>query len=122
MENSPDPIATDLTNEQRRVDEGRRAMARDIVTAQPLASLDEARQFAENWVVSAAQHAANETYWRERALAAEGRIKRLPEFIREGRVHLSVILQCELKDLALRAQDVGIALNKIEEVVDAVGS
>jgi hypothetical protein len=87
MENSPDPIVTNLASEQRRIDEERRAMARDIVTAQPLANLDEARQFAENWIVSAAQHAANETYWRERAFAAEGKI----------------------------------ALNKIEEVVGAVG-
>ena len=50
-------------------------MARDIVTAQPLANLGEARQFAENWIVTAAQHAANETYWRERALAAERRLR-----------------------------------------------
>ena len=50
-------------------------MASEIVEARGLQTLTEAKVFAENWIVTAAQHAANEEYWRARALAAEARAK-----------------------------------------------
>jgi hypothetical protein len=46
-------------------------MAKEIVDSQNLDSLNDAKQFAQNWIETAAQYAANEEYWRKRALAAE---------------------------------------------------
>lgn len=52
---------------QGQIDAGRREMARGIVEGQwqagPLPT-DAAKQFAEDWIVTAAQHAANEEYYR----------------------------------------------------------
>jgi hypothetical protein len=67
-----DSFVDGLVEEQRQIDQKRRETARETVAAQPLANIEEARRFAENWIVTAMQHAANEEYWRGRALAAEG--------------------------------------------------
>ena len=66
-----DGFVKGLAFKKRETDAQRRAMAKDIVDAQPLADLDVARRFAAAWIETAAQHCSNECYWRERALVAE---------------------------------------------------
>ncbi len=41
----------------------------------PLRSAEDERAMATNWAETAALHLANETYWRERAKAAEYRLE-----------------------------------------------
>jgi hypothetical protein len=50
-------------NEQKVIDENRRKMAKEIVDAQDPKTLEEAKRFAQNWIETAAQYAANEDYW-----------------------------------------------------------
>lgn len=56
---------------QKETDRKRREMAMEIVSNQKLTTLEEAKQFAQNWIETAAQHSSNEDYWRTRARAAE---------------------------------------------------
>lgn len=66
----------------RRPVTSERKFARDIVRAQAksmgwpktVAPMAQAMRFAENWITTAAFHAANEEYWRGRALLAEGQL------------------------------------------------
>lgn len=49
---------------QEEIDKERRQMAEEIVRGQNLTTLEEAKEFATRWIVTAAQHAANEEYYR----------------------------------------------------------
>jgi hypothetical protein len=53
-----------LITEQRQIDARRNAMAEEIIAEQRVTSLEEALQLARSWIVTAAQHAANEDYYR----------------------------------------------------------
>jgi hypothetical protein len=66
-----DKFVVGLSKKQKIIDVRRRSMAKEIVDSQNLDSLNDAKQFAQNWIETAAQYAANEEYWRKRALAAE---------------------------------------------------
>lgn len=77
---------------QRELDEETRVMAREIVEAQDPKTLAEAKQFAENWIGTAAQHARNEEYWSKRAREAE----KMSAFWREG--YLRSCCGCVAKD------------------------
>ncbi len=65
---------TQPETDQRTIDANRWAMAQEIVDAQPLETIDDARRFAKAWIETAAQHAANEEYWEKRAREAENRL------------------------------------------------
>jgi hypothetical protein len=69
-----DKFVKDLSDKQQVINDERRNMAKDIVDNQNLTSLDDAKRFAQAWIVSAAQFATNEEYWCKRALAAEKRL------------------------------------------------
>ncbi len=60
-----------LTDQQRKLDSDTRTMAREIVNAQNLRTLAEARRFAAAWIETAAQNARNADYWEKRARDAE---------------------------------------------------
>lgn len=70
-----------MTNEvkseitQAEIDAGRRKLAAETVENQQLATLEDAKRFAQNWIETAMQHCANEEYWRGRALEAERRLE-----------------------------------------------
>ena len=64
--------------EQEQIDKTRTKHADEIVAAQNLDTLEGARIFARNWIVTAMQHCANENYWRERAEKAEAVLKLPP--------------------------------------------
>lgn len=49
---------------QAEIDKDRRKMAEEIVRAQNLTTLEDAKGFATKWIMTAAQHAANEEYYR----------------------------------------------------------
>ena len=66
-----------LLAEQKEIDAKRKAMAKDIVDGRGLQTLDEAKAFAQAWIETAAQHCANEEYWRERAIDAETKLAAL---------------------------------------------
>jgi hypothetical protein len=53
-----------MIDEQHRIDADRGQMADKIVADAPLADLAAARRFARGWIITAAQHAANEEYYR----------------------------------------------------------
>lgn len=60
-----DTEVDELVAEQRRLTANREAMADEIVAGQQITSLEEALRFARSWIVTAAQHAANEDYHRD---------------------------------------------------------
>lgn len=47
------------------IDKRTTKMAQEIVQAQNLKTLDEAKRFAQAWIETAAQFARNEEYWRD---------------------------------------------------------
>lgn len=49
---------------QAAIDADRARMADGIVAGQSIQTVEEGRLFARNWIVTAAQHAANEEYYR----------------------------------------------------------
>lgn len=51
-------------NEQREIDAKRAAMADEIVAGQRVETVEEGRRFARAWIITAAQHAANEDHYR----------------------------------------------------------
>ena len=51
--------------EQRRLDAERAAMANEIVDGQRITTVEEGKRFAKAWIETAAQHAANEEYYRK---------------------------------------------------------
>lgn len=53
---------------QDEIDKGRRQMAEEIVQAQNLTTLEEAKEFATKWIVTAAQYATNADFYRDRTL------------------------------------------------------
>ena len=63
-------MVDDFRREQTRL------MAKDIVEAQNPKTLDEAKQFAQNWIETAAQNLRNEEYWATRARDAEALLRR----------------------------------------------
>lgn len=78
---SPEPLDVDvdaIIKQQADTDASRREMAREIVEGQNPRTLDDAKQFAENWIVTAAQYAANEAYLsgeRDKLLAELARLR-----------------------------------------------
>lgn len=71
--------------EQKRIDDGRMQMAQEIVDGQaasrPEMTVDDWKAFARNWIATAAQHASNETYFREQrdsAVHALAQVAKLP--------------------------------------------
>ena len=67
-----DIFVDDLVAEQKQIDESRAQMADEIVSGQNIQTVEEGRRFARAWIITAAQLASNEEYWRQRAMAAEG--------------------------------------------------
>ena len=76
---SSSEIVDDILKKQRENDKRRRELAEAIVEGRGLKTIEEAKQFAKNWIETAAQHADNESYWRDRALLAEQHLERSPE-------------------------------------------
>jgi hypothetical protein len=72
MAETVDETVARLSAEQKRLDEETRKHADEIVAGQSLKDMVEAKRFCSNWIQTAMQHARNESYWRTRALAAEG--------------------------------------------------
>jgi|SRR5580692_1578239 hypothetical protein len=54
----------DALSEQARIDSDRAAMADEIVAGQRIDTTEDGRRFSRAWIITAAQHAANETYYR----------------------------------------------------------
>lgn len=63
----------DLLLEQAALDAQGKLMAAEIVESQSklMTDVESWKRFARSWIETAAQHARNEAYWRERALQAE---------------------------------------------------
>jgi len=61
----------DLIQQQKNIDEDARVMAKEIVDGQDPKTLEDAKQFAQNWIETAAQYARNAEYWEKRARDAE---------------------------------------------------
>lgn len=76
-EETVDEMVKRLLGEQAVLDTATREMADEIVEAQNPKTLEDARGFAAAWIGTAAQHARNEAYWRERATRAEAEVVRL---------------------------------------------
>lgn len=72
-----DAFVDDLIAKQKTITANRQAMAREIVDGQRLGNLDEAKRFAAAWIETAAQHATNEDYCRERYEKAEAELARV---------------------------------------------
>jgi predicted metal-dependent HD superfamily phosphohydrolase len=53
-----------ISADQRQRDADRAAMADEIVEGQRITTVEEGKRFAKAWIVTAAQHAANEEYYR----------------------------------------------------------
>lgn len=62
---------------QEEIDKGRREMAEKIVADRNLTTLEEAKGFATEWIITAAQHLANEEYFRGERDALLERIKQV---------------------------------------------
>lgn len=54
-----------ISADQKRIDAQREAMADEIVAGQNIQTVEEGRRFARAWIITAAQHAANEAYYRK---------------------------------------------------------
>lgn len=69
--------------EQKRIDAGRTQMAQEIVDGQaagrPEMTVDDWKAFARNWIETAAQHATNESYYREQRDAAVRALKQIAQ-------------------------------------------
>jgi hypothetical protein len=59
-----DDLAARISADQRQRDADRAAMADEIVAGQRITTVEEGQRFAKAWIVTAAQHAANEEYYR----------------------------------------------------------
>jgi len=64
-EQTRDAEVEQLVAEQRRRDADRAAMANEIVDEQRITTVEEGKRFAKAWIETAAQHAANEEYYRK---------------------------------------------------------
>lgn len=78
-----------LIQQQKTIDSNARQMADDIVSGQRLANLEDAKLFARNWIVTAAQYARNEEYSRDQVTARDEQIRVLREAIEKARDDLS---------------------------------
>jgi len=54
-----------LLAEQQQLDADREAMAAEIVAGRRITSIEEGKRFAQSWIATAAQYAANADYYRE---------------------------------------------------------
>jgi hypothetical protein len=59
-----DHEAISVVVEQKILDAQRGKMADEIVAGQNITTVEEGKRFARAWIVTAAQHAANEEYYR----------------------------------------------------------
>ena len=59
-----EPSETDTRTEQEKIDDERGVMADEIIRAQNLTNLEDAKRFARNWIMTAAQETANAAFYR----------------------------------------------------------
>lgn len=95
-----------MTMEQQQIDEGRAQMAQEIVDGQaegrPEMTVEDWKAFARNWIATGAQHASNETYFREQrdtAVHALAQIAKLPAEGQDGVAPAVDIAADALKEL-----------------------
>jgi hypothetical protein len=96
---------------QAEIDRGRRMTAHQVVEDRKLETLEDAKQFAEKWIVSSMQHVANEEYYRTE------RDRLLAE--REGE-RLQLISAKDLRSELMQIRDLLIVPGDVLFTFDAV--
>lgn len=104
---------------QKAIDANRAAMATEIVEGQNIQTVEEGRRFAHAWIVTAAQHASNEEFYRKQRDVALEALQRIQKM---GRVCASYEIcdHAACDDSALAAIEAGNAIRDMNAVSDEI--